>query len=583
VIEGQERIPPFRLHLAGPVRLEALDATGRFVTVRLGSRTLALLAVLGVADGQGEWRDRLARLIWERVGIQQAQDSLRQALLEIARKAGPIIRKEGRLLRLDPDACAIHPSRMGDSAQEPVRPSRLLDLPFLGPKFEAWVLEARQMLADRAGSPQTRVAPASAAPPGTLHPPAAPLPADDPWVSFRPSATSGPRLLLPAPSPSAPDAERRLAHVVRDELADVFARFRDLHVILDPRAIDAIGLETHPACMALDLAVAEGKSGAELRDRLLEWPSRSLLWNDRRPIKSADPLAALAALAERTAMELLPELERHALAAASPLSGEAWRRYLACREQILFLKDHEAARAVATELEALVTTHPSFLAARPPLIRLYNTDYFDTRAGTSGPAERTRAFELARGMDRRDPLPGHGWIVLGWGHLWRAEWRQAEDALERAVELNPHHPQRLCGAAFGLLHLGRLDRCEALMAEARRIAGHPDAMWWGDFGILRFVEGDLLEAHAALGRGLPSFIWTPAFRLAAAVEAGLDPRHDAETLGRAACAHVRRPASGPPHADALAFDLLPAVPDRRGSGPPARRDRGRLGPSVKFP
>jgi tetratricopeptide (TPR) repeat protein len=282
--------------------------------------------------------------------------------------------------------------------------------------------------------------------------------------------------------------------------------------------------------MALDVLVAEDRTGTELRYRLLEWPSRALVWSDRRAIESADTPRALAALAERVAVELLPELERHALAAVAPLSGEAWRRYLECREQVLFLEDHEVARAVATELEALVSAYPAFLAARPPLIRLYNTDYFFTRAGSTGPAERARAFNLARDMVRRDPLMGHGWIVLGWGHLWRAEWRQAEDALERAVELNPHHPQRLCEAGFGLLHVGRVDRCEALMERARQIARHPDAMWWSDFGILRFVQGSPVDAHEALGEGLASFIWTHVFRLAAAVEAGLDPRQDAETL-----------------------------------------------------
>jgi tetratricopeptide (TPR) repeat protein len=283
--------------------------------------------------------------------------------------------------------------------------------------------------------------------------------------------------------------------------------------------------------MAMELRVAEGTRGVELGYRLIEWPSRALVWSNREPVDSANPLAALTALAERTAVAILPALERHALAAASPLSGEGWRRYLACREQILFLEDHDVARSVATELEALVTAHPAFLAARPPLIRLYNTDYFYTRAGTSGPAERARAFELARDMVRRDPLLGHGWVVLGWGHLWRREWQQAEDALERAVELNPHHPQRLCEAAFGLLHLDRVERCAVLLERARAIAGHPDPMWWGDYGILLFVEGRAAEAHVALGSGLQSFIWTHVFRLAAAVESEFDPRPDAETLG----------------------------------------------------
>lgn len=522
-----------RLQLLGPVRLERTDAQGVCTPVPLGNRALALLAVLALAGDKGEWRDRLARLLWERSALPQAQDSLRQCLAEIGRRAGPLILREGRLLRLDPALCGV--AVKAQAQRGPVRALDLIDLPFLGPRFEAWVLEAREALAARlSGDPDAAAVPTARpelaegpAPPAGESSPGEPRPE----VPTQPVApTASPRLLLPAIDPALPEAGRRLAEVLREELADTLSRFRDLTVILEGRPLEAIPATAHPPCMAMELRPAGADGQPAMRWRLFEWPSRLLVWSDRLLLDDDAPLAALAALAERAAVAILPEMERHALAATVPLGGEAWQRYLACRERILFLETHDEARQVATDLEALVAAHPDFLAARPPLIRLYNTDYFYTRARSSGPAERARAFDLSRDMVRRDPLFAHGWVVLGWGHLWRADWKAAEDALERAVELNPHHPTRLCEAAYGLLHLDRLDRAEALMLRARALVGHPDPMWWGDWGILRFVAGHALEAHAALGRGLQAYVWTHVFRLAAAVEGGLDPAADAQAL-----------------------------------------------------
>src|SRR3546814_7913868 len=53
------------------------------------------------------------------------------------------------------------------------------------------------------------------------------------------------------------------------------------------------------------------------------------------------------------------------------------------------------AREMAATWERIIEEHPNFAPAYPPLTRLYDTDYCYSGLGSTGEAERRRAYELA--------------------------------------------------------------------------------------------------------------------------------------------------------------------------------------------
>ena len=82
-------------------------------------------------------------------------------------------------------------------------------------------------------------------------------------------------------------------------------------------------------------------------------------------------------------------------------SGAFYDRYLIAKRHSLAAGQLREARAAAAELEALIAERPDFGLTYPPLVRLYNTDFGCTAFGSSGPPERDRALELAKGRPRR--------------------------------------------------------------------------------------------------------------------------------------------------------------------------------------
>lgn len=378
------------------------------------------------------------------------------------------------------------------------------------------------------------------------------------------AATAGPRILILPPDAALAGEALALTLALREELADILARFRDVRVVLEPTPIERLEPTRHPPCLAVQLRVREDPADLfRVGFRLLEWPSRALAWSERYSLSDRDVAGALDRLAERVVVGLLPEVDRAVLAAETPVSGDIYRAYLAARHASMQPADHASARRAADLLESLIARAPDFSLSYAPLIRLYNTDFFYTRAGSTRPQERDRAFALARTVTRIDPGHVHGWVHLGWCHLWRSEWAKAQTAFERAVGLNPHHPERLCNVAFGLLHLGDLDAAETLLERCRAIAGETDQIYWNGLGLLQLLRGEPLAARAALEEAMGLYIWTQVYALAASVRGGLDPAADAERL-RGDLRRVWGTGATPRDDEALAWLRRSGMPFRDG-------------------
>src|SRR3569623_421565 len=75
-----------------------------------GQKDRALLAILAMAAGTGQSRDRLTGLLWSECGDQQARDSLKQSLTRLRRGLGAaahLLVSDRSTVRLDPEGLAV--------------------------------------------------------------------------------------------------------------------------------------------------------------------------------------------------------------------------------------------------------------------------------------------------------------------------------------------------------------------------------------------------------------------------------------------------------------------------------------------
>jgi DNA-binding SARP family transcriptional activator/TolB-like protein len=102
------RPPSVKVHLLGPMQV---TRDGKVDALPKARKSRGVLAVLCLAEGRSVSRSRLAGLLWDRVGEQQARASLRQALFELSNALDPEARgfiKVGRdEISLDRSQCWV--------------------------------------------------------------------------------------------------------------------------------------------------------------------------------------------------------------------------------------------------------------------------------------------------------------------------------------------------------------------------------------------------------------------------------------------------------------------------------------------
>lgn len=136
--DGKPRMPPLRLSLTGPVRLQS--AGGGDLTPR-SMKARGALAVLGVARGMRVARARLQDLMWSDRGPEQGAASLRQCLREIRQALGP-----GRqALCAGPGWIGLDPKWIAVDAAPAAGPEAEFasDLDIRDPEFEDWLRDTR--------------------------------------------------------------------------------------------------------------------------------------------------------------------------------------------------------------------------------------------------------------------------------------------------------------------------------------------------------------------------------------------------------------------------------------------------------
>ena len=123
-----------------------------------GKKIQALLAILGVCAGESHSRDRLASLLWSRVGEEHARHSLRQAILSIRQLlAEDVVTTVGDMVALNPSVVVVDVAEfergpvdaMVTSLERPLgwyRGDLLEGFRIAEPPFEKWLVAERDRL-----------------------------------------------------------------------------------------------------------------------------------------------------------------------------------------------------------------------------------------------------------------------------------------------------------------------------------------------------------------------------------------------------------------------------------------------------
>jgi DNA-binding SARP family transcriptional activator/TolB-like protein len=360
----------------------------------------------------------------------------------------------------------------------------------------------------------------------------------------------------------ASGAEDRLAATLRDEVLSGLSRFHDLRVITDPRSLDLVAADLsaeRAGAYALGASVRGGAEGRRLIVQLLRSGERHLIWAHRLVLPDLDIVETIDDIIAPVVAAVLPSIQADLMRRPGDHRADrSYTRYLLARGPDAKAQSFEEARDAAAALEALIAADPTFAPPYLPLSFLYNTDFHYTRAGSSGPPERARAFELAKTALALDRGNVYAYTTIGWCYLRRRQWRSARDHFDQALALNPYHLRRLMEIGYGLLFLGDLEAARALLDRCLLLNPSPRDGFFTDLGLLSMVRGDHERAASYFELTADPEIWGSIYPLINAQMGGLAMPGQREAA--AAAIGAIWPQGTPMTADAIVAWIAPHHP-----------------------
>ncbi|KRS19198.1 hypothetical protein XM52_05955 [Roseovarius indicus] len=160
------------------------------------------------------------------------------------------------------------------------------------------------------------------------------------------------------------------------------------------------------------------------------------------------------------------------------------------------------------------------------------TWFFEVYLGwANDPAEALALTEQnARRSVQLDPDLDFAHWALGAAYLAAGDNAAALDCFDRALELNPNNSDALANCAWPLMFEGRTEEAVSRLERAMRLNPfHPDWYLWG-LGMARYLQGKFPEACAALGRMAQPNEQSKAFEIAALFRVGEAERAREEVL-----------------------------------------------------
>jgi DNA-binding winged helix-turn-helix (wHTH) protein/tetratricopeptide (TPR) repeat protein len=299
-------------------------------------------------------------------------------------------------------------------------------------------------------------------------------PAESASASTRAQRSDLALLYIPAFDDAAmPERQRHLSIVLREEIVSALSRFHDIRLVSNAESATTGGRGFGDRDYQLSVRLIHDGQSVRAFARISRLATQAIIWADNIELPDANPGQSVEQLVRRIVAAALPRLQDDVLTTVPDQPRGVYDQYLRNKLRMRSLDTLDEARRLAKSWEELIERDPAFAQSYPPLIRLYNTDFAYTGLGTTGPAERRRAYELAHKAVILDRTDSHLHTVKGFCHLWAGETMLARQHFQEALELNPHNSVRLNEVATAMMFLGELDearalldRCEALTPSA---------------------------------------------------------------------------------------------------------------------
>jgi len=279
-----------------------------------------------------------------------------------------------------------------------------------------------------------------------------------------------------------------LAAGLREEVLSGLARFREIRLVADARP-DAAPATVSDRDYQLSAMLLPDGDHAKIIVRAKRLGDGRIVWAETMALSETGNAGGVEKIVRRIAGAALPALDEDIVLGLPDETEDLYDRYLIARYRGFHARDHAEARAAAESLEHIIAERPGFGLAYAPLARLYNIDFGYTALGSTGPAERARALELAKTGLAADRANVNAYTALGFCHLWHGEFGLARDILEQALALNPYNPTRLNEVASGMMHLGDFERAHHLFDMSVQLQPHTDDYYLEDRIQLAFHEG----------------------------------------------------------------------------------------------
>lgn len=295
----------------------------------------------------------------------------------------------------------------------------------------------------------------------------------------------------------ARDSFPHLASVLREEILFALSRFRDIRLVSDRADTPPEG-DYGDRDYRLSMKLAYDGKSIRAFARLCRLSTQAIIWADNIGLAESNLGPDVDRLVRRISAAALPRMHDDLLCNLPGQPHDLYDLYFLTRLRMRGLASLEEAQEVAATWEGMIEEHPEFAPAYPPLARLYDTDYCFFGLGSTGEAERQRAYELAHRALVIDPSESHLHTMKGWSHMWAGEWTLARQHLDEALNLNPYNESRLVEVATGLMYLEDLDGAAALLERCRELTPFVSRAPNEEQGLLHLLRGEFDSASEQL-------------------------------------------------------------------------------------
>lgn len=250
------------------------------------------------------------------------------------------------------------------------------------------------------------------------------------------------------------------------------------------------------ALYLLSAKVRDPGGGAVASLQLADARSHAILWSANLRLNGAhDPLEEIVGKAVGA---LQPAIDRdlaNAMRALAPDQIDERALYTRARLLIRNAADLADTLAGVEALERVVTRNPRHLGARLLLARMYNNDFWEQMTGHDVAALRARAaehLEIAAGIapERVDVRVRRAWVLLRQG-----AYDSAARDFDAVLGVRQFDPDILNQCAFGLCHLGDLERAEAVMQQAFELNPFAPSDYHADYAVMKALAGNADDAE----------------------------------------------------------------------------------------